>query len=203
VELVRVGSRPQKRRAAKTVRDLRAIPWVFRWLQSRQLIPAWYGLGTALEQFGTGSADREQERGLLRAMYERWPFFRSLIENSEIGLYQVDLDIVRYYIIHLAQDREKADAILKKISEEYARTCEQVQQLTGEPLLRREEDLPLERSITMKRPYLDPLNYIQVRLLKDYRRRQEEGAPPGELELYERAIVSSIEGIATGLGTAG
>lgn len=201
VELVKIGSRPASRREAKSVGDLRAIPWVFRWLQSRQLLPAFYGLGSALEAFRQGgAADR---RALLGTMYRDWPLFRSLIENCELGLKQVDLNIARHYVEHLAESRDDAKRILGIIEEEYALTVAEVERVTGEGLLAREEDAPVARSIELKRAYLDPLNHLQVRLLADYRERAAAGAEAEELDLYESAIVASIEGIATGLGTTG
>lgn len=201
VELVRIGSRPAKRREAKSVKDLRAIPWVFRWLQSRQLLPAWYGVGTALKGF----LDRvpDSHASLLKEMYEGWPLFRSLIENCELGLRQVDFNVAHHYVERLSQDREEAARILQRLEGEYAVTVEQVGIITGGALLAAEDAAAVARSIDLKRPYLDPLNHLQVRLLADYRERVEAGASPEELEPYEGAIVASVEGIATGLGTTG
>jgi phosphoenolpyruvate carboxylase len=202
VELVRIGSRPMRRRDARSVRDLRAIPWVFRWLQSRQLVPAWYGLGSALQHFMQEAPDTRQ--ALLRTMYEEWQLFRSLIENSELGLQQVDLNVAQHYVDRLALSREEANPILRIIEDEYRLTVEQVERVTGESLLGRRENAAVARSIALKRPYLDPLNHLQVRLLADYRQRAPSpDVGPAELALYESAIVASIEGIATGLGTTG
>lgn len=200
VELVKVGSRPQRRRSMQTVKDLRAIPWVFRWFQSRQILPGWYGLGTGLQTLI--DADPAQNLPLLQTMYREWPFFKSLLENSEIALRQTDLNIARYYC-SLARQKNKALAILADIEQEYALTVDILRQITGLMLLERDEDQELKNSIALKEPYLDPLNYIQVRLLSEYRQLQEAQAPPEKLETFHLAIISSIEGIATGLGTAG
>lgn len=200
IELVKIGSRPSKRRAAESVRDLRAIPWVFRWLQSRQILPGWYGLGSAIDGWLGAADDAEAALGTLRTMWERWPFFRSAIENSSIALRQTDLDVAEAYVNRLAEPREPAERILAQIRAEHARTIAIVQRITDAPLLAGDE--VLRRSITLKEPYLDPLNHIQIRLLAAHR-----SAPEDEDErlvgLRERAIVTSIEGIATGLGVAG
>jgi phosphoenolpyruvate carboxylase len=202
VELVKLGSRPAQRTLPRSVDDLRSIPWVFRWVQSRQMVPAWYGVGSALETLLEESQDNEATAAELRAMYERWPFFRSVVSNCETALRHTDLDIARYYVENLAT-QDSAESILASIRAEYEKTLAQLERLSGHSLLAREEDQNLEHSISLKEAYLDPLNYIQVRLLRDYRKRLDEDAPVQELELYERAIVSSIEGIATGLGTTG
>ncbi|HTM46057.1 MAG TPA: phosphoenolpyruvate carboxylase [Polyangiaceae bacterium] len=202
VELVKIGSRPTRRRLAESVKDLRAIPWVFRWFQSRQILPGWYGLGSGLERYMSQGGDAEEHLQFLRSMYVGWSFFRSILSNSEIALRQTDLDIARYYVKKLASPQEPAEQILAQIEAEYNRTCKQLERVTGHGLLERTEDKPLGRSIDLKEPYLDPLNYIQVLLLSDYRQRSATETEAG-LDLYERAIVSSIEGIATGLGTTG
>lgn len=203
VELVKIGSRAQQRAMPRSIDDVSAIPWVFRWVQSRQMIPAWYGLGTALEQLVEQSDDPKAMVLLLREMYASWPFFSSVISNCETALRHTDLDIARYYVHSLAEDVEPAENILRLVRHEYHTTLRELERLTGHGLLARPEDANLEHSISLKEPYLDPLNYIQVQLLRDYRKRLELGAPQEELETYERAIISSIEGIATGLGTTG
>jgi phosphoenolpyruvate carboxylase len=201
VELVKIGSRPQQRELPNSVDDLHAIAWVFRWVQSRQMVPAWFGLGSALEQFRNESGDPEQALAQLQQMYHEWPFFQTLVFNCETAMRHTDLDIARYYVQVLAAPVQPAERILTLIRSEYARTLAELERVTGKKLLARNQEL--EHSISLKEPYLDPLNYIQVRLLEGYRQRVSAGAPQDELELYERAIVSSIEGIATGLGTTG
>lgn len=199
VELVKVGSRPAKRRQAKSVKDLRAIPWVFRWLQSRQLIPGWYGVGSALQAFTADAQTRSERQALLRKLYEQWPLFRSLIENCELGLQQTDLNIASLYVERLSRSREDAKGILELITREHALTVKEIQTLTGEALLGHDQEQKVAHSVELKRPYLDSLNHLQVQLLADYRAREEDLND----ELYESAIVASIEGIATGLGTTG
>ncbi|MEN9579255.1 MAG: hypothetical protein RJA70_2264, partial [Pseudomonadota bacterium] len=203
VELVKIGSRPQQRDLATSVAEVRAIPWVFRWVQSRQIIPAWYGFGSALEAFIENSTDAKTAISKLQEMYNDWPFFSSVVSNCETALRNTDLDIARYYVQTLAVPVDNAERILKVIRDEYHCTLRELERITGHGLLGRPEDRAQEHSISLKEPYLDPLNYIQVRLLRDYRARIAEGAPQSELEAFERAIISSIEGIATGLGTTG
>jgi phosphoenolpyruvate carboxylase len=208
VELVKIGYRqPGEAEPKKSVDEIRAIPWVFRWVQSRQMVPAWYGFGTALDQHvrelvGRGSTP-EAAWKTVATLYVEWPFFHSMVANCETALRHTDLNISGYYARTLAADVTAALRISEMIAEEYRTTVTALARITGHALLGRPEDQHLEQSISLKEPYLDPLNYIQVRLLKDYRKRVAAGASAEEIELYERAIVSSIEGIATGLGTTG
>lgn len=182
---------------------LPAVPWVFRWVQSRQMVPAWYGLGSAVTELLEQSPDRERALQLLREMFESWPFFQSLISNSEVALRYTDLNITNYYVEVLADPKPSAERILQDIRTEYQRTLSTVELITRHGLLARPEDKALDQNITLKEPYLDPLNYIQVRLLRDYRQRLLGQAPKDELEAYGRAILASVEGLATGLGTTG
>lgn len=200
VELVKIGSRPSHRRNIQTVSDLRAIPWVFRWFQSRQIIPGWYGLGTALSR--VVAEQPTDNAALLQQAYRHWPFLKSILENSEIILRQTDMSIARYYC-SLAQDQPNTLAILEDIEAEYALTLRMIETITGRPLLSEPESQFLKRSIELKEPYLDPLNYIQVRLLSKYRQLDVDDPGNPLLEAYHRVIVSSIEGVATGLGTSG
>ncbi|WP_373533550.1 phosphoenolpyruvate carboxylase [Vampirovibrio sp.] len=200
VELVKIGSRPSHRRNVQTVSDLRAIPWVFRWFQSRQIIPGWYGLGTALSRFV--AENPAENAALLQTVYQQWHFLESILENSEIILRQTDLSIARYYC-SLAQDQENTLAILADIEAEYQLTLTMIREITGKPLLSEPESQFLKRSIELKEPYLDPLNYIQVRLLSKYRQLSLDEPDNPMIESYHRVIISSIEGIATGLGTSG
>ncbi len=200
VELVKIGSRPSHRRNIQSVSDLRAIPWVFRWFQSRQIIPGWYGLGTALSRFV--AENPSQNTAVLQQTYQQWHFLKSILENSEIILRQTDLSIARYYC-SLAQDQPNTLAILEDIEAEYELTLRMIREISGRPLLSEPESQFLKRSIELKEPYLDPLNYIQVRLLSKYRQLDVDDPNSPMLEAYHRVIVSSIEGVATGLGTSG
>ncbi len=200
VELVKIGSRPSRRHNVQTVSDLRAIPWVFRWFQSRQILPGWYGLGTALSRFIDEAPQANLET--LKTLYREWHFLKSILENSEIILRQTDLSIARYYC-GLALDQANTLAIFEDIEAEYNLTLEMIAKITENPLLSKPEVQVLKSSIELKEPYLDPLNYIQVQLLSKYRKLEREEPESALLEPYHRVIVSSIEGIATGLGTSG
>lgn len=205
VELLNIGSRPSKRREMKSIKDLRAIPWVFRWFQSRQIIPGWYGLGAALEHYIKHHSLGEQPAlEQLKTLYTKWPFFRSVIENSEISLVQTDLGIARYYVQSLAPEPEKALSVWDLLKKDYDKALHYIPIITGHGLMEGASDKRLKRSIELKTPYLDPLNYIQVRLLASYR-QQLEAEEPDEalLQHLQNAIVASIEGVATGLGTTG
>ncbi|MBX2861525.1 MAG: phosphoenolpyruvate carboxylase [Vampirovibrio sp.] len=211
VELLNIGSRPQKRRSAASINDLRAIPWVFRWYQSRQILPGWYGLGSGFKEYThLNSANQNTKSSpsleTLQQMYREWPAFKSWIENTEIALRQTDLNIAQYYC-SLAPDKAKALTLLKNIQQEYELTKGFVEKITGHPLLEGRDDVQLKRTIDLKEPYLDALNYIQVKLINEYRNFREQDPKTihekEQLARYERALVSSIEGIATGLGTVG
>jgi phosphoenolpyruvate carboxylase len=203
VELVKIGSRPSKRRSMASLKDLRAIPWVFRWFQSRQILPGWFGLGQALATV----ANRYGQAELLTTLqhhYATWPFFRSLIENCQISLRQTDLSIAAYYVHQLGQDPDTLLPVLALIQAEYDRTLAWVTQITQHPLLGQPHEARLKASIALKEPYLDPLNYLQVRLLASYRSACDQPErDEATLTLLERAIVTSIEGVAVGLGTTG
>jgi len=199
VELVKIGSRPSHRRAIQSVSDLRAIPWVFRWFQSRQIIPGWYGLGTALSKFMDEVPDGIQK---LQTLYKKWPFMESVLENSELILRQTDMSIAQCYC-DLSTNPDQALAIFHDIESEYRLTLKMIQMVTEKPLLSAPESQVLKQSIELKEPYLDPLNYIQVQLLRKYRTLITQSPDSPMLEPYHRVIISSIEGIATGLGTSG
>jgi phosphoenolpyruvate carboxylase len=222
VELMQIGSRPSKRRAMKSITDLRAIPWVFRWFQSRQIVPGWYGIGSALEALAT---ERGEEALLaeLKVIQAEWAFFRSLIENTQISLKQTDLSIARAYLMQLSPPEQlpALTGVFELIEAEYHRSILWIERLIGGALLSTSEaDKRLETSIALKAHYLDPLNLIQCQLLQEYRQlpeavlnqpihtlsNAEENSTIGSISLkeaYHRAIVSSIEGIAIGLGTTG
>jgi phosphoenolpyruvate carboxylase len=167
-------------------------------------------VGTALKCYI--QENPEQNTKTLHAMYHEWPFLSSILENSEVILRQTDLGIARYYG-KLAKDKEKSAAILEDIEEEYQLTRQMIQTVTQKPLLSAPDVQTLKAAIKIKEPYLDPLNYIQVRLLEKYRSleasimKQPDDKTDPETEAllasYHRVIVSSIEGVATGLGTSG
>jgi len=201
IELMKLGSRPSKRREAKAIQDLRAIPWVFRWYQSRHLLPGWFGLGSALKVI----VEQEASEGLstLQAMARDWPFFTSLIENSELSVEQTDLSIAYYYCQQLGGDDARFSAIFEQIKAEFELTKTMLALVLQRPLLTSTHDEVLKVMVDLKEPFLDPLNYIQVLLIKRYRQLQLGSDARNLTQAYHEAITASIEGIAAGLGTTG
>ncbi len=189
---LKIGSRPARRSAARSIEDLRAIPWVFSWMQSRHTLPGWYGLGSAVTEFLSKNPD-----GLvmLRDMYTRWPFWRTLIDNAQMILAKADLVIARLYA-DLVADQEVASKIYGRIAEEYRSASDAVCQITGQSALL-ERSPVLGTSIERRNPYVDPLSFIQLVLLG--RLRTGEG-PRDELIT---AVLESINGVASGLKNTG
>ena len=197
-----IGSRPAKRRQTSDISDLRAIPWVFAWTQSRVNLPGWYGLGTGLQ---AESAHRMAE---LREMYHNWPFFRTVIDRAQLSMRRADMPIASLYA-SLAADATRT-AIFGEIMEEFRRTEQIILEITGQAALLDNEPW-LQRSINLRNPYVDPLNYIQVALLSKQRtggEQQLNDAQAGrdgtkEDPRLRQAILLSINGIAAGLQATG
>jgi phosphoenolpyruvate carboxylase len=201
LQYLRIGSRPAKRKSgSKSLDDLRAIPWVFGWTQSRHLLPGWLAVGTALEDF-IKARPRENLR-LLREMYREWPFFHSTISNIEMTLAKADFQIARQYASRTL-DRSLGRRIFRILEEEYERACRFTLQITGERRLLDQSPV-LQRSIAVRNPYVDPLSFLQVELLA--RRRQKNGKTKlsdidQEKLLY--ATLLTINGIAAGMRNTG
>ena len=188
-----IGSRPAARRGSHVqIAHIRAIPWVFSWMQSRFNIPGWFGLGTALNgQRSTG--------GLVHGMYEGWPFFRALLDNAEMSLLKADLEIAALYSA-LVPDRTLAQVIFDRIHAEYDRTVDAILSATAHTHLM-DADPVIQRSIQLRNPYVDPLNYLQVEMLQRIRALpDQEGA---EAAALRDVIVLTINGIAAGLRNTG
>jgi phosphoenolpyruvate carboxylase len=187
-----LGSRPARRHPGEGIADLRAIPWVFAWTQSRLTLPGWYGLGTALEAW----AETATEWEVLGAMYREWTFFRTLVDNAQVSLRKADLLIADVYA-GLA-DPEIRTEIFPLLRAEYERTEAALRRVTGQTDLLDHEPW-LQRSIRVRNPYIDPMNYIQVALLRRLR-----SAPQGpEAEALREAVLLSVNGIAAGLRNTG
>jgi len=191
LEHARIGSRPARRSARRGLDDLRAIPWVFGWMQSRHVLPAWFGVGFALEQFASGS---EANRTVLKNLMERFALFGDLIDNVEMGLAKADLSIARLYA-HLVSDTSLRERVWEMIVEEFERTKKAVLQLTGQATLL-EKNPVLARSIRLRNPYVDPMSLIQVELLRRKRLNQVD-------ENLNYAMGATINGIAAGLRNTG
>ncbi len=190
-----IGSRPASRKASQSIADLRAIPWVFSWSQCRLSIPGWYGFGSALQQWiDTSPGGRDAALATLREMYADWPFFRTVLANMDMVLAKTDLAIATRYI-DLVPDRELAERIFGIIRTEWQRTVDMLRAITGATAFL-EDNPALARSIRNRFPYLDPLNHLQIDLLRRYRAGQTD-------ERTKRAIHLTINGLAAGLRNSG
>lgn len=191
LEHMRIGSRPTRRGGGRGLDDLRAIPWVFGWMQSRYVVPAWFGVGFALEHFSEAGPEYAD---LLEKLIRRFPLFTALIANVEMGLAKADLSIARLYA-GLVSDAALSKRVFSMIFQEFERTRELVLRLTGQKTLL-EQNPVLARSIRLRNPYVDPLSLIQVELL----RRKRGGEVSDDLDY---AIAATINGIAAGLRNTG
>jgi phosphoenolpyruvate carboxylase len=190
-----IGSRPSKRKNSDRFEDLRAIPWVFAWTQSRYLFPAWYGAGTGLKSFVDGGPDRLKT---LQEMYSKWSYFQGLIDNLQMALAKADLLISKEYA-GMIKDDEVRRRIFTEIENEYKLTSELILRITGQEEIL--DNVPIiQESIRLRNPYVDPLSYFQVRLLKELRETRERNGDDAELL---REVLLTINGIAAGLRNTG
>ena len=190
---LRIGSRPVSRRKSDRIEDLRAIPWVFSWMQSRHTLPGWFGLGSALEEFAEADPNHLH---LLRTMYRHWPFFTTLLDNAQMIMLKADMNIARAYA-GLVPDQQLAARIFRQIENEFRRTERMICQITEQNDLLAHQPV-LQRAIRQRNPYIDPLSFIQIELLKRLR-----AAPPEEQVELETVLLMSINGIAAGLKNTG
>jgi phosphoenolpyruvate carboxylase len=191
LENARIGSRPARRTANRSLEDLRAIPWVFGWMQSRHAVPAWFGVGHALERFASRSPQHPQ---LLREMMESFPLFASLIRSVEIAMAKADFAIARLYA-ELVTDAVLRDRVFGMLRQEFERTGRLILAVTGQHELLGKNPV-LFRSVRLRNPYVDPLSLIQVDLL---RRKRTGTADPA----LDYAIGATMNGIAAGLHNTG
>jgi len=194
-----IGSRPASRKATREIADLRAIPWGFSWGQCRVALPGWYGFGSAIKAHLGGDAKERGERlALLQRMHEEWPFLRTLLSNLDMVLAKTDLAIAARYV-ELVEDKKLGRRIFAAIQAEWQLTSDALALITGEK--RRLASNPsLARSIEHRFPYVDPLNHLQVELMRRYRAHRE-GEPVNER--VQNGIHISINGIAAGLRNTG
>lgn len=190
-----IGSRPSKRKNSERFEDLRAIPWVFAWTQSRYLLPAWYAAGTAFEQYVAGDPAKLET---LRRMYRDYSFFATLVDNLQMALAKADLLIARQYA-DMIKDDEIRTRIFTLVQEEYDLTKRILLEITGQEEIL--DNVPvIQESIRLRNPYVDPLSYLQVQLLSELRQRRDEGEDDTELL---REVLLTINGIAAGLRNTG
>jgi phosphoenolpyruvate carboxylase len=183
---LKIGSRPASRTKSDRIEDLRAIPWVFSWAQARVMLPGWYGVGQALSAF--------PDKGLLAEMAQGWPFFAASLANMEQVIAKSDMGIAARYA-GLVEDRALADAIFPRIESGWQQTHDGLLQVTGQSRLL-EAHPALDASIRLRLPYIEPLNLLQIELIKR-RRAGDEDARIGE------GILLSINAIATALRNSG
>ncbi|MBA4188794.1 MAG: phosphoenolpyruvate carboxylase [Planctomycetaceae bacterium] len=189
---LKIGSRPARRSSASTIDQLRAIPWVFSWMQSRHTLPGWFGLGSAVNEF---LARQPDGLAMLREMYARWPFWTTLIDNAQMILAKADLTIARLYA-DLVDDQALAARVYDRILGEYNSSVDAVCKITGQATLLERSPI-LKTSIDRRNPYVDPLSFIQLVLLKRLRAGGEKSAE------METAVLESINGVASGLKNTG
>jgi phosphoenolpyruvate carboxylase len=185
-DLAKIGSRPARRGGARGLSDLRAIPWVFGWMQSRHGLPGWFGVGYALNRFS--------DPALLRLMMDRFPFFADMVRNVEMALAKSDLSIARLYS-ELVPDAALRHRMFGLVEEEFTRTRDVVLRVTNQQELL-ETNPVLLRSIRLRNPYVDPMSLVQVELLR--RKRAGELAPE-----IDDALAATMHGISSGLRNTG
>ncbi len=192
ISSLNIGSRPASRKQTNRIADLRAIPWVFSWAQCRLMLPGWYGFGSAVEKW----LEQNPDDGLtsLQKMYQEWPFFRTQLSNMDMVLAKSSIAIASRYAA-LVEDEQLRHEIFGRIRDEWRTSIDALLRISGNDRLLQRNPL-LERSIQNRFPYLDPLNHIQVELLKQYRRKSED---PKVL----RGIQLTINGISAGLRNSG
>lgn len=193
ISRLNIGSRPAKRRESSGLQDLRAIPWVFSWMQSRHTIPGWYGFGSGVEKFLN---ENPSGLGHLRQMYRHWPFFRAIVDFMQMSTQKADMHIARQYA-ELVSDEDLRTTFLKKITGEFNLTIKSILNITEQKEIL-ENSYSLQHSIQLRNPYIDPLSYAQVILLKRLRRDEAR-----QSEALERAVHLSINGVAHGLRNTG
>lgn len=191
---LRISSRPAKRSSKGGFAAMRAIPWVFSWMQSRAIVPSWFGVGTAFKAYS------EQEGGLalMQEMYQEWSFFRAVVENAQLDVAKADMGIAELYST-LVYDESLRDEMFGRIKSEHELTCEMILAVTQRDELL--DNTPsLKVSIERRNPYVDPLNFIQVELLRKLRAMQPDSP---EYQPTLDAVLATINGIAAGMKTTG
>jgi phosphoenolpyruvate carboxylase len=192
IATLNIGSRPASRKKTRRIEDLRAIPWVFSWAQCRLMLPGWYGFGSAVEAWVKDHPDKGM--ALLQELYREWPFFRMLLSNMDMVLAKSSIAIASRYA-DLVPDAALREAIFGRIQREWHLTIEMLFAIMGQDRLLSSNPL-LERSIRNRFPYLDPLNHVQVELLKAHRAQSAD-------EQVLRGIQITINGISAGLRNSG
>ncbi len=190
-----IGSRPTSRKPTASIADLRAIPWVLAWSQSRVMLPGWYGTGSAFEQWLAAGPESEADRlQVLHDLYQRWPFFRSVLSNMAQVMAKSDLELAARYS-ELVADETLRRRVFDKIADEHHRTIAMYKRITGQDDLLADNPA-LARSVFNRFPYLEPLNHLQVELLRRYRSGEDD-------ESVQRGILLTMNGLASALRNSG
>lgn len=192
-----ISSRPAKRKKGGDFMDIRAIPWVFSWMQSRAIIPSWYGVGSALQNFGDHQG-KGKGLELLRTMYHDWTFFKALVDNVQLDLAKADMGIAALYA-SLVLDESVRETIFSRITAEHALATERICEILDQKELLGKMPV-MQRSIERRNPYVDPLNFIQVSLLRQLRELEPDTSDYDETL---DAVLSTVNGIAAGMKTTG
>ncbi len=195
IGMMNIGSRPSHRKANRSKASIRAIPWVFGWAQSRTTLPAWYGIGTALGNFIN---DKEENLKLLQEMNAGWPYFKAMLNNTQMALLKADMSTAKEYS-ELCEDKDTEQRVSKKIFDEYRRTVENILLITNyDSLLSDSPTLAL--SLQRRDPYLDPLSHIQILMLNRYR---DEQATENEQDTWINPLLRTISAVAAGMRNTG
>jgi phosphoenolpyruvate carboxylase len=192
ISTLNIGSRPASRKKTREIEDLRAIPWVFSWAQCRLMLPGWYGFGSAVETWIAEHPDKGMP--FLKELYREWPFFRTLLSNMDMVLAKSSIAIASRYA-ELVPDAALRESIFGRIRREWHLSIETLLDIMGQERLLQGNPL-LDRSIRNRFPYLDPLNHVQVELLKEHRAQNPD-------EQVLRGIQLTINGISAGLRNSG
>jgi phosphoenolpyruvate carboxylase len=186
IATLKIGSRPASRTRSDKIEDLRAIPWVFSWAQARVMLPGWYGVGQALDGFA--------DKALLKDMAQGWPFFQATLANLEMVLAKSDMGLAQRYLA-LVEDQAAGTAIFDRIRSGWEQTCGGLLDVTGQARLL-EKTPQLDASVRLRLPYIEPLNLLQIELIRRWRGGEQD-------DRVREGIQLSINAIATGLRNSG
>jgi phosphoenolpyruvate carboxylase len=193
---INIGSRPAKRTTSDRIQDLRAIPWVFSWMQSRYTLPGWYGIGSSLSRF---LEESPVHIDILKEMYREWDFFAVIISNAEMSLAKADIRIAKLYS-KLVKNENARTRIFSKISDEHEKSISLILTLSEQQSLLSSSSV-LQKSIALRNPYVDALSYIQLELMSRLRECSDNNSE--EKQNLAAAVLLSINGVAAGLKNTG